>query len=444
MSITPKTYAGDDATASAGQVDDILPPPQLLFPDAHGMTIWLSMLVRFGVCVVVGVLFALQAPRDRAGAIGGAETLFALSLVALAVLELTANRRLVLLAAGAAVILGGLLCLTFASELGNVALWFLTFVVVYRLPWRRSLPVLAVDALVFGVTGAVRSFLLLHLRSPSALLSVGGGLALLALLVWIALQQRIRYALILRLQASQAQLRAQMAHAEDLAAARERARIARDMHDVLAHSLTVLSIQAQATREVVTANPERAAAMLDDIAGILRESIAESRRLVGLLREAERTGSRDSPLGARLLALADRFSERTGVRCSLSESGEPRLLAKDQESALQFALQEALTNAYRHGAAQHVWAEVAWQPDAVILSVCDDGTGSATGMRTETEQTVVEAEPSGGGNGLRGMRERAGALGGTVTAGPRLEGGFVVSMTLPLAVVEAALPRGDA
>jgi signal transduction histidine kinase len=442
MSITPKTHTGDDATAGGGQAGEILSRPQLLFADAHGITIWLSMLVGYGVCVVVGVLFALHAPGDQAGAVGGTETLFAVSLAALAALELAANRKLILLAAGATLALGGLLSLTFASELGNVTLWFLTFVVAYRLPRRWSLPLLAADALVFAVTGLVRALLLQH--PPGALTDVWGGLALLSLIAWIAGQQRVRSSLILRLQASQARLRAQMERAEELAAARERARIARDMHDVLAHSLTVLSIQAQAAREVVTANPERAAAMLDDIAGILRESIAESRRLVGLLREAERTGNQDSPLGARLLALADRFSARTGVRCSLRETGEPRPLGEGQESALQFALQEALTNAYRHGAARHVWAEVAWQPDAVTLSVRDDGSGSETGVGTG--QTVVEAE-HGGGNGLRGMRERAGALGGSVTAGPRAEGGFAVNMTLPLTnmtVVEASLPRGDA
>jgi signal transduction histidine kinase len=438
MPVAPKTRADNDATASAGQADELLSRPRLLFSDAHGMTIWLSTLIGYGVCVIVGVLFAIQAPRSRAGAVGGTETLFALSLVALAALELGTNRRLIVLAAGATLALGGLLSLTFASGLGNVTLWFLTFVVAYRLPRRWSLPILAVAAFVFIVTGVLHALLQ---RPPGALMDVWGGLALLALLAWISGQQRARSSLILRLQASQAQLRAQMERAEELAAARERARIARDMHDVLAHSLTVLSIQAQAAREVVTADPERAAAMLDEIAGILRESLAESRRLVGLLREAERTGSRDSPLGVRLLALADRFSARTGVRCSLSESGEPRLLSEDQESALQFALQEALTNAYRHGAAQHVWAEVAWQPEAVTLSVRDDGTGSATDMGTG--QAAAEAE-RGGGNGLRGMRERAGALGGAVTAGPREEGGFAVSMTLPLTVVEAALPKGDA
>ncbi len=439
MSITPMTRVGDDATASAGPADDLLPRPRLLFPDTHGVTIWLSMLAGFGVCIVLGVLFAIQAPHDRAGVVGGTETLFALSLIMLAVLELTANRKRMVLAAGCALALGGVLKLTFASDLGNVTLWFLTFLVAYRLPRRWSLPILAIGALVFAASGVARSLLLQH--PPGAISDSWGGLALLALIAWTGGQQHVRSSLILRLQASQAQLRAQMARAQELAVARERARIARDMHDVLAHSLTVLSIQAQAARELVIADPERAAAMLDDIAGILRESIAESRRLVGLLREAERTGSRDSPLGARMLALADRFSARTGVRCSVRESGEPRALSDDQESAIQFALQEALTNAYRHGAARHVWADVAWRPDAVTLSVHDDGTGQAVSS-TGTRQTEAEAE-NGGGHGLRGMRERAGALGGSVTAGAREDGGFAVRLAIPLTVIEAALAEGD-
>jgi signal transduction histidine kinase len=405
--------------------------------------IWLSVLVGFGVCIADAALFAIRAPRDRAGAVGVAEMLFALSLVALAWLELTANRKLMLASAGAALALGGLLSLTFACELGNITLWFLTFIVAYRLPRRWSLPILSVAALAFAITGVVRIQLLQ--RPPGALTDVWGGLALLALIAAIAGQQRVRSSLILRLKASQAQLRAQMERAEELAAARERARIARDMHDVLAHSLTVLSIQTQAAREVVTAHPERAAAMLNEIASILRESTAESRRLVGLLREAERTGSQDSPLGARLLTLMDRFSVRTGVRCSLSETGESRPLGDDHESALHFAVQEALTNAYRHGAARHVWAEVAWQPDAVILSVHDDGTASEIGSEVgQYGQTVTGVQGQQSGNGLRGMRERAGALGGSVCAGPRAAGGFAVSVSLPLTVVEPALPGGAA
>jgi signal transduction histidine kinase len=439
MPITPQPHAGTDAPSRVDRAGEILSRPQLLFADAHGITTWVSMLVGYGVCIAVGVTFALHATGDHAGVVGGAETLFVVSLIALAALELTANRNLIVLAAGVTLALGGMLSLTFASDLGNVTLWFLTFVVAFRLPRRWSLPILAINALVFATTGVLRA--LLFQRPPGTLTDVWGSLGLLALLAWIAGQQRVRSTLIVRLQASQAQLRAQMERAEELAATRERARIARDMHDVLAHSLTVLSIQTQAARQVATADPVRAAAMLDDMASILRESIAESRRLVGLLREAELTNNQDSPLGARLLALADRFSARTGVRCAVSETGEPRSVPAEHEICMQFAMQEALTNAYRHGAARHIWAEVTWQPEVVTLSVRDDGSGSE--KEVGTGQTLVEAQ-RGGGNGLRGMRERAGALGGSVTAGPRAEGGFAVTMTLPRTVVEAALPWGDA
>src|SRR5262249_34194463 len=157
-----------------------------------------------------------------------------------------------------------------------------------------------------------------------------------------------------------------------------RARIARDMHDVLAHSLTALSIQTQAARQVIGQDPQRAAGILDDIASLLRESIADSRRLVGLLREAERARVSDSPLGARLLTLADQFAERTGLRCTLVETGSPRPLTAEQESALQHALQEALTNAYRHGGASSVRSALDWQHAAVTLSVADDGASTAS------------------------------------------------------------------
>jgi signal transduction histidine kinase len=137
-------------------------------------------------------------------------------------------------------------------------------------------------------------------------------------------------------------------------------------------------------------------------------------------------------LGEQLLILADRFSQRTGVRCSLTESGEARPPSAAQRNALRFALQEALTNAYRHGQARHIWATLEWNREEVSLRVRDNGSASNA------------AAGEGGGQGLRGMRERAAALGGTSSAGPSDEGGFVVIVTLPLAADEANTLAKDA
>src|SRR5262249_19219677 len=111
-----KQKAGGGGSPPHGErTGEILPPPQLLFPDALGAVGWLSTLIGYAVCVGVGVLFAVQAQRERAGAVGGVETLFALSLILIAAVELTSNLKLLLLAAGGTLVLGGALSLTFAS-----------------------------------------------------------------------------------------------------------------------------------------------------------------------------------------------------------------------------------------------------------------------------------------------------------------------------------------
>ena len=312
------------------------------------------------------------------------------------------------------------------SDWGNIGLYAVLVTVVYRLPPRMSVPIAVFGAVVILVAEGLFDLMLGrgHVN--------GGGIVTQALIIGFAfaasLAQRTRRLLISRLERTQAQLRDEMGRAAELAAARERARIARDIHDVLAHSLTVLSVQAQALRQLVRDNPERAAAILDQMAEVLRESQVESRQIVGLLREAV-TDEDAADAAARLRVAAERFAERTGVRCTLREHGSAIHLSTQHVEVLRFALQEALTNAYRHGRAAHAEAELCWERVAVRLTVRDDGSGSSS---------AAPAERSG--HGLRGMRERAAALGGTVEAGPRADGsdGFEVTMTLPLGADQTA------
>jgi len=249
-----------------------------------------------------------------------------------------------------------------------------------------------------------------------------------------SLSQRSRHLLINRLEQAQEQLRDEMGRTAELAAARERARIARDVHDVLAHSLTVLSVQTQALRQLVRDNPERAAALLDQMAEVLRESQVESRQIVGLLREAIPEDDGATHIAASLRVMAERFAERTGMRCTLHESGNPVHLSTQHVEALRFALLEALTNAYRHGKATEAEAEIVWESAIVRLSVRNDGDGVAP-----------TAANRGTGNGLRGMRERAEALGGSVEVGPRPDsGGFTICLMLPLLVGQSEASAVDA
>lgn len=325
------------------------------------------------------------------------------------------------------------------GDWGNIGLYIVIFTVVYRLPLRLSAPVAALAALIILASEGL--FDLLLGRGPTN----GGNIVSQALIIGFAgaasFAQRMRHLLIERLERTQAQLREEMGRTAELAAARERARIARDVHDVLAHSLTVLSVQAQALRQLVRDDPERAA-LLDQMADVLRESQVESRQIVGLLREASVAEAGDASIATRLRALAERFAERTGMRFVLREHGEPGPLSVRHVETLRFAVQEALTNAYRHGNAAHAEADLWWEPEVVRLVVSDDGA-SAPASAPASASRAGSGQGAHGGQGLRGMRERAEALGGAAEAGPQADGGFVVTITLPRASVSGEQPGGD-
>ena len=315
------------------------------------------------------------------------------------------------------------------ADWGNIGLYIVIATVVYRLPPWLSAPIAVLASLIILASEGLFDLLL----GRGAV--NGGNVVSQALIIGFAcaasLAQRMRRLLIERLEQTQAQLRAEMERTAELATARERARIARDVHDVLAHSLTVLSVQVQALRQLVSDDPERAAALLDQMAEVLRESQVESRQIVGLLREASAMEAGSSDIASRLRTLAERFAERTGVRCVLREHGDPGHLSTRHAETIRFAMQEALTNAYRHGNAAHAEADLWWDLESVRLVVSDDGASApSTGS-------------GHGGQGLRGMRERAEALDGTVRAEPRADGGFLVTVTLPLISKSDEQPSGD-
>ena len=332
-----------------------------------------------------------------------------------------ASKRLlgILGLAGIAIALCILLDVMTQSDWGNIGLYIVIATVVYRLPPRLSMPITVLASLIILASEGL--FDLLLGRGASN----GGPIISQALIIGFAfaasLAQRMRHLLIERLERTQEQLREEMGRAAELAAARERARIARDVHDVLAHSLTVLSVQVQALRQLIRDNPERAAALLDQMAEVLRESQVESRQIVGLLREASVAEPDDADLATRLRVVAERFAERTGMQCTLREHGAPGRLPARHAETLRLAVQEALTNAYRHGNAAHAVANLWWEPDAVRLVVSNDGVNAPS-----------NTTHAGTGQGLRGMRERAESLGGTAQAEPQAGGGYVVSVTLPL------------
>jgi signal transduction histidine kinase len=368
--------------------------------------------------ILIGIGVTTHAPGITIVGMGS------LLVAAYALLQLARIVRQFLLAFGAyllVIALGSILNLLFPGMWGSVVFYILCIIVIYRFPPEWSLPLAIMCMLTLIITDGALGLLLLQQPEMLALnLAVTGGLC------WFGWTRRTQYLLVVRLHETQEQLREQMIHSEELATERERTRIARDIHDVLSHSLAVLSIQVQAARHLVTRDPERLKGKLDDMALLIRESIAESRHVVGLLREKPATPFAEDNLGASLRSIANTFNERTGIHCLIEENGTPHKAGQQQRETLQLALREMLTNAHRHGAAQTVWITWRWREASIILEVRDDGRNA------DLEPEDEKADETHGQHGLQGIRERVAVLNGSVEAGPAETGGFIVTLRLPL------------
>jgi signal transduction histidine kinase len=229
---------------------------------------------------------------------------------------------------------------------------------------------------------------------------------------------------------------AQLAHGREVhaarAAAEERARIARDMHDVLAHAVSIMVVQAEAGPVVLRTDPERAERAFDAIAEAGRDSMVQLRRLLGVLDDQQDASARaPQPTVAAVPALVA-HTDGTNLRVDLRTGGEPRPLSTDAEVAAYRIVQEALTNTVKHAAARTATVRLDWRDADLVISVTDDGhglDGAAADLHT-------------GGHGLIGIRERARACGGHAETGPAAGGGFEVTARLPY--VEQMTPRWPA
>ncbi|RMI36968.1 sensor histidine kinase [Actinomadura harenae] len=217
------------------------------------------------------------------------------------------------------------------------------------------------------------------------------------------------------------------------AAAAERARIARDMHDILAHAVSLMVVQAESGPLLVASDPARAAATFDAVAETGRDAMAQLRRVLALLKDGEDASRSPQPTLADLPELAGRVAG-AGLAVDHRVLGEPRPLPADVELAAYRIAQEALTNTVKHSRAEHVELILNWRSDALELTVRDDGNG--------TREPGGRAPLPSGGNGLIGIRERAAACGGTAETGPRDDGrpGFAVRAVLPVTPAAARTP----
>lgn len=205
-----------------------------------------------------------------------------------------------------------------------------------------------------------------------------------------------------------------------IAADEERARIARELHDVVAHDVSVMAIQAGAARTVQHSQPAAAAEALALIENTARKTLVELSQLLGVLRKVDTNVAQRAPQPG--LDQVDRLVEevrRAGVDVAYRVEGQPLPLPPAIDLSAYRILQESTTNVLKHAHASHVEIVVSYRADQIGLLVRDDGLGSA-------------ANGSSSGHGIVGMRERVALFGGQLRAGPASGGGFEILATLPL------------
>ncbi|MEV0252829.1 histidine kinase [Streptomyces sp. NPDC050732] len=214
------------------------------------------------------------------------------------------------------------------------------------------------------------------------------------------------------------------------AVALERATIARDMHDILAHAVSLMVVQAEAGPVVVRSDPPRAEAAFDAIASAGRDAMVQLRRILGVLREERAPGERGPQPSLDTLPGLVEHVRLTGLTAELAVLGTPCALTADVEVSVYRIVQEALTNTVKHARATRVHVQLEWGDGQLRVTVTDDGQGAGGG--------------DGGGHGLVGVRERAAACGGRAEAGPGPGpgGGFRVVAWLPTASLGDEHPGG--
>lgn len=223
------------------------------------------------------------------------------------------------------------------------------------------------------------------------------------------------------LQDAHRRLQEYAARAEELAVEQERNRLAREVHDTLGHRLTVAAVQLEGAQKLIARDPEKAARMVETVRREVAEGLAELRGTVAVLRAPL---DDDLGLAAAVTRLAARFQEATGVAVALDLPPALPPVTPDQRRALYRAVQEALTNVQRHAGARHVTVRFQARAGTLCATVEDDGAG-------------LPADAVGRGYGLRGLRERAEALGGRFAAAPLPGGGTQICFELPLAPVNS-------
>jgi signal transduction histidine kinase len=239
---------------------------------------------------------------------------------------------------------------------------------------------------------------------------------------------RTRRAYLAQLEERAARLEKEREAQAKVAVAAERARIARELHDVVAHNVSVMVVQADGAAYVLDAAPDQAKKALETISGTGRQALAEMRRLLGVLRTGEHKEAGEYVPQPDVEQIDDLVEQcRTaGLPVDFKVEGTPRPLPSGVELTAYRIVQEALTNTRKHGGPNTgASVRLVYFDDGLGLLIEDDGRGAP-------HELYEEGGADGQGHGLIGMRERVGMVGGTLDAGPRTGGGFRISALLPL------------
>jgi signal transduction histidine kinase len=361
----------------------------------------------FGLVVLaacIAVTFATHPyPRPH-----GRDAVVLVSFVALIAAALAAHparsdvpKRQVVLALAGVVVASGVLGSAQPHGIWVVGPYYAVIVGALKLDRRTAW-------LVFA--GTVTPFVLGFLSKGQA---AGAATFLSGIVPWFFAMRLLRY-----VSGQRDELRASRAAEARAAAAAERGRLAREMHDVLAHSLSALALQLETTRLLARSRgvDEDVTVALDKAHYLAAGGLDEARRAIAAERGDELPGPE------RIGALADAFAEQSGLPVALEIHGEPRELAPEARLAVYRTAQEALTNVRRHAIAERVEVTLDYLPDRTVLVVEDHAAPGSP--------PAVAVGATHGGFGLTGMRERAELLGGELLAAPT-NGGFRVELRLP-------------
>ncbi|MBC9717930.1 sensor histidine kinase [Streptomyces sp. TRM66268-LWL] len=377
-------------------------------------------VVLFGMTALGLVTEASQEARDP----GVMAALLALVQCVVVALRRRAPEQMLLLSAG-----GGLVQLITDNDVmvANFAMLVIIYTVAARdVTWARRF------ALGGGLVAAPLSQLRWHEDNGTGAVGtvlLTGFMIVPFLLAWVLGDSlRTRRAYFAQLEERAARLEREREAQAKVAVAAERARIARELHDVVAHNVSVMVVQADGAAYVMDQAPDQAKKALETISGTGRQALAEMRRLLGVLRTGEPAEGGEYVPQPDVEQIDDLVSQcrEAGLTVDFKVEGTPRPLPSGVELTAYRIVQEALTNTRKHGGPNAgASVRIVYFDDGLGLLVEDDGKGAP-------HELYEDGGADGRGHGLIGMRERVGMVGGTLDAGPRPGGGFRISALLPL------------